>query len=120
MKTRAVKASRTGLLKAKVRDWQEKSTYTDIFIVPTRKRHDSGWMLMAIVGLKADGTYEQAAWCDDVCWNVASLKKDYTMRNDCTYPGGIIHYWGANFTVGCSLSSTDITVTELVREKVPA
>lgn len=108
-------ATRDNLLAAKRRQWDEKSTYNDIYIVPTRKKHDSGWMVMAIVGVKDDGSFEQAAWCDDICWNIASMRKEYTMRNDCTYPGGIIHFWNARFTVGCSLSSTDITVEERPR-----
>jgi hypothetical protein len=108
------KASRTGLLKAKRRNWQEKSTYGEIFIVPTRKKHDSGWMCMAIVGVLPDGSYEQAAWCDDICWDVQG-REGYMMRSDCTYPGGILHFWGARYEVGCSLSSTDIKVTEAPR-----
>ena len=114
------KASRTGLLKAKERNWQEKSTYKDIFVVPTRKKHDSGWMLMAIVGVLPDGSYERAAWCDDICWDMQTTIREYSMRCDCTYPSGILHFWGATFTVGVSLSSTTVTVTDRERVKVAA
>lgn len=126
MTTRSLKkrdesrASRTGLLKAPVRDWQTHSTYKEIFVIPTRKRHDSGWMLMAIVGKKDDGSYERAAWCDDICWHTETTHKEYAMRTDCTYPGGILHFWNATFTVGSSLSSTDVTVKERVLQKVAA
>ena len=115
-KKSAIKASRTGLLKVKqIKDWAVNRTYTDIFVVPARKKRDSGWMVMVIVGVLPDGTYEQAAWCDDICWNIQT-RREYSMRCDCSYPGGILHFWGATFTVGHSLSSTDVTVTERVRE----
>ena len=75
---------------------------------------------MAIVGVLPDGSYEVAAWCDDICWNLQTTRKEYSMRTDCTYPGGILHFWAATFTVGNSLSSTDITVTDRVREQATA
>lgn len=114
---RAIKATRTGLLKIKQeKPWQDKKTYRELFVVPSGKKHDSGWNLMVIVGVLPDGTYEKAAWCDDICWNLMTTKREYSMRCDCTYPGGILHFWGATFTVGHSLSSTDVTVTDRVRE----
>jgi hypothetical protein len=114
-KTYGATTKREDLLSAPQRDWQKHSTYKEIFVVPSRKKHDSGWHVMVIVGVKDDGSLEQAAWCDDICWNVDSMKKEYTMRTDCTYPSGIMHFWNALFTVGTSLSSTDITVRELLR-----
>lgn len=112
----AVKASRTGLLGIKrEKKWEDEVTYKDIFVVPSRKKHDSGWSVMVVVGVLPDGTYEQAAWCDDICWNVQTTRKEHSMRCDCSYPGGILHFWGAQFKVGHSLSSTDITVTDRPR-----
>lgn len=118
MKKAAIKATRTRLMKvSQVKPWQAKVSYSEIFVVPTPKKHDSGWTLMLIVGVLPNGTYEKAAWCDDICWNVRT-SRDHSMRCDCTYPGGILHFWGATFTVGHSLSSTDVTVTDRVREPV--
>lgn len=77
-------------------------------------------MLMAIVGSLPNGEYELAAMCDDICWNLQTTKPEYSMRTECSYPGGILHFWYATFTVGHSLSSTDITVTDLVRKKAAA
>jgi hypothetical protein len=41
------------------------------------------------------------------------------MRTDMTYPGGVVHCWGwdTRFTVGASLSSTDISVRHHKKEK---
>ena len=90
--------------------WQTPTTYDSIFLLPTRQKHDSGYGLICIVGEIKDG-FEKAAWCDDVSWK-HSPSRHYTMRTDMTYPGGVVHCWGWNttFTVGISLSSTDITV----------
>ena len=106
MRTKACKATRTGLLKIKAeKPWQEKRAYSELFVVPSKKKHESGWTLMVLVGVLSDGTYEKAAWCDDICWNIQT-RPDHSMRCDCSYPGGILHFWNATFTVGHSLSST--------------
>ncbi len=108
------RVKREELLNAPQRNWQLKSTYNDIYIVPSRKKHDSGWHLMVIVGVKEDGSLEQAAWCDDICWDVRG-RDGYMMRSDMTFPGGVLHFWGARYEVGHSLSSTDVKVTEAPR-----
>lgn len=110
------------LLELPVRDWNEKgSHYSSLLIVPTRKKHDSGWTVIAIVGV--DDKFlpvEIAAYCDDIYWCIAkdALVVEYEgtfdgfVRTDCTYPSGIIHVWknGIEFEVGASLSSTDVTM----------
>ena len=97
-------------------NWQEPSTYSQIYLLPSRKKHDSGWSLVSIVGVKDDGSLEAAAYCDDICWKHEPRKdrRDYTMRTDMTYPGGVVHCWGwsTEFVVGSSLSSTDVTVRQ--------
>lgn len=106
---------RAELLAAPDREgWEGPTTYKSIYLVPSKKKHDSGWHLIRIVGVKADGALEGAAWCDDICWKHEQPPRadDYTMRIDMTYPGGIVHCWDwhRKFIVGASLSSTDITV----------
>ncbi len=117
VKRTASDTKRDVLLSAPERNWQQKSTYRELFIVPSRKKHDSGWSVIVLVGVKEDGTFEQAAWCDDICWDVYG-RAGYMMRTDCTHPSGILHFWGALYEVGCSLSSTDVKVTEIPREKI--
>ena len=105
--------TRGKLLKAKARPWDKPSTYEALYIVPTRKKHDSGWMLMALVGRNGN-KYEIAAYCDDVCWDIQT-RPEHSMHMDCTYPGGIIQCWDATFHVGMSLSSTHVRVTDAAR-----
>lgn len=108
------KLSKTELLKLPVRKWDTESTYPSIALVPTRKKHDSGYSIIAIVGLDSPGSSVQAgeiaAYCDDVFW--VWLTDVGQLRTDCYYPGGILHFWGRKleFKVGASLSSTDVVV----------
>ena len=94
--------------------WEGPSVYRSLYLLPSRKKHDSGYGLIIIVGRSADGSLEKAAWCDDICWRHQAHphEYDYTMRTDMTYPGGIAHCWGWNteFEIGASLSSTTVTV----------
>jgi len=100
------------LLKLKERDWQQKSIYDSIVIVPTRTKHDSGFTLMAIIGIRNGKPIEIAAHCDDVNWYIPSgvYPGEMILRTDCYYPHNIIHFWSNKciFEVGASASSTDV------------
>ena len=92
------------------RKWDEIKTYYSILVVPSGRKHESGWALMYIVGLDIDkNPIEIAANCDDICWKIPASSGDI-FRNDMFYPSGAIHFWsrGYSFKVGCSLSSTDV------------
>lgn len=109
---------RAELLAAPDRDgWQGPTIYKSIYLVPSKKKHDSGYHLIRIVGVKEDGSLEGAAYCDDICWRHegAPNQYDYMMRIDMTYPGGIVRRWDwhRKFIVGASLSSTDVTVRNI-------
>jgi hypothetical protein len=94
------------------RQWDEVKTYESIIVISSGKKHDSGWALMYVIGCDG-GKKEIAAACDDICWDVTAITKTGQLRNDMYYPSGAIHYWGngLKFKVGCSLSSTYITIT---------
>lgn len=108
---KSMNVSRKDLEAAPERKWNEESDYSSIYLLPTKKKHDSGWHLICIVGLK-DGSLEKAAYCDDVCWNFNAPMRDMGLRMDMTYPGGVTHIWSNDykFKVGTSLSSTDVTL----------
>lgn len=89
--------------------WQETTFYRSIYLLPSRKKHDSGWHLICIVGAKEDGGLEKAAWCDDINWAGSADG----LRMDMTFPSGVVHCWGRKrFAVGASLSSTDVSYGE--------
>ena len=140
------KITRKILLALPSRKWDQVSEYDHLYIVPARKKHDSGYMLIAIIGETEEGA-EIAAYCADICW---TMPKEHPygymtlgrlrmiLRTDCLYPAGILRLWGSSehyfkgrFRVGCSLSSTNIelfieptdqvnTVTGKTVTKLPA
>lgn len=106
------KITKKTLLSLPERKWCEIKKYNRILIVPTRKKHESGYMIIAIVGANFNGSdlmYEIAAYCDDICWDT-SATGNLDVRMDCLYPSGVIQAWSNDysFEVGCSLSSTTV------------
>lgn len=104
----------TELRKLPVRDWQEDSkVYRSLMIIPSGKKHDSGYALMYIIGTDEKlEPVEIAAACDDINWQDLDGLPNWALRTDMYYPGGIVHFWSPshNFRVGCSLSSTDVFI----------
>lgn len=92
------------------RDWDAESIYDSILIIPSGKKHDSGWALMYIIGVISGEPFEIAAACDDINWQLPAEQQVSGLRTDMIYPSGVIHFWSNHyrFKVGHSLSSTDI------------
>lgn len=121
------KIKRDELLALPQKDFTKIETYESIIIVPTRKKHESGWRLMAIVGCKCiDGTHnipcEIAGYCDDLEFNIKNrdyfAKLDYIpslyscdmlLSNCIRFHSNICH-----FEIGMCCSSTDV---ELIVDK---
>ena len=123
------KVTRKALLKLPSRKWDQTAIYDWLYLVPTGRKHDSGYMQIAIVGVeqrKTGNFAELAAWQDDIGWSFP-LKHPYdrhgqgvhktVMRTDCEFPSGIMriwasgeHYFKGRFKVGCALSSTDVSL----------
>ena len=97
------------------RRWDEQKTYQSIMVIPSGKKHDSGWALMYVIGCNGEEK-EIAASCDDIEWNTEAVTDHRSIRTDMFYPSGVMHFWSQhfNFTVGCSLSSTAITLTKKI------
>ena len=93
--------------------WNMETIYDTILLFPTKRKHDSGYACMMIVGVVDGHAVEIAAnGCDDICWHLPAKSHEYTpnLRNDCILKNGGIHFHGCgNFKVGRSLSSIDIT-----------
>lgn len=96
--------------------WDEKTVYQSVYLVPSGKKHDSGYMCVAIVGVREHKPIEIAAYPDDIGWSFPLGYKHESLRMDCEWPSGIIHAWSYkyNFEVGYSLSSTVISLVEKV------
>lgn len=86
----------------------------DIYILPTNRKHDSGYKIMNIVGLsrEKDEYYLLDTYCDVV--NFGDLTKYLKEINIDIYENGIIHCWNnyqqfeSNFRVSsCTFDLVD-------------
>ena len=105
------KWTRADLLGLPVKDWHVTKQYHGIMLVPTYRLHDSGWRLIAVVGLdESFDPVEIAAYCDDVQWR--TIKTDYGINCDMLPKTNIVRFHSNNlmFEVGLSLSTTEIRI----------
>jgi hypothetical protein len=109
---------RDELLKLPTRAWDADSEYDSLLLLSTRRKHDSGWAIMAIIGVRDSQPVEVAcACCDDIEWklppmvtvgggaySMGQMRMDFAMRS------GALHAWArkAKFRVGAALSSTEV------------
>lgn len=111
------KLKREDLLKLPLKPFSEIKTYDCLLIVPTRRKHDSGWRLMAIVGCDQTGPIEIAGYCDDIHFILPNLigneiyRYQYDIRCDMIL-SNCIRFWSNVylFEIGCACSSTDVTL----------
>ena len=107
--------SRKELLNLPVRAWNEESEYDSVLLLSTREKHDSGWAIMVIIGLRDFHPVEIACnHCDDIEWIIPT--EGSTLRTDCTVKSGAMHVWskGNKFIVGPGWSSVDIEVVRRI------
>lgn len=111
--------SRKELMALPVRPWDKESLYDSVAIITTRRKHDSGWACMAIIGCNKQVPVEIASMCsDDIEWKLPDAqrfgaRKQYSigqMRMDCSLKSGAVHAWSSHhrFKVGAALSSIEI------------
>lgn len=109
---------RDELLKLPMREWKMDSEYDSVLLLSTRRKHESGWAMMAIIGVRKGQPVEIAcSCCDDIEWKLPPMITvgggEFSigqMRMDCAIRSGALHAWarGAKFRVGAALSSTEI------------
>ena len=109
------------LLKSPERAWNDVSgEYDAILLVPDGTKHDSGFMHIAVIGVKyrsAEGEeeFEICGYPDDISciFPLREFGPGYVyacVRMDCYYPQGVLRYHGdGTFTVSAALSSQEIT-----------
>ena len=108
---------RDELLKLPEKEITKVETYEWIIVVPTRRKHDSGWRLMALVGGKKVGKYykpvEVIGHCDDINWKFPENMNHNILRSDMTL-SNCLRFWSDyhKFRVGTCTSSTTIEIIE--------
>ena len=112
------KLKREDLLNLPEKPFTEVKTYDCLLIVPTRRKHDSGWRLMAIVGCSyKTGPIEIAAFCDDiqlVLPQKVGVNYAYNIIHYDMILANCIRYWsnGYQFQIGCGCSTTDVKLVK--------
>lgn len=113
---------RDELLNLPTRAWNAESEYDSLLILSTRRKHDSGWAIMAIIGVRDTQPVEIACeCCDDIEWKfppmvtVGGVYSIGQMRMDCAMRSGALHAWARNakLRVGAALSSTKVELRML-------
>lgn len=114
-------AKRKELLALPQKPFSEERIYEYIIIVPTRRKHESGWRLMALIGATKVNEHkyeptELIGYCDDINWILPKdVKYHEALRTDMTL-SNCTRIWSNYYKmkVGCVTSSTDII---LIKEK---
>lgn len=116
---------RDELLALPSKPFTEIRTYESIIVVPTKRKHDSGWRLMAIIGCnKVDKNYnvpiEIAGYCDDINFIIPKTNggRNNVPPEYCDYIhsdmllSNCIRFWSNyhDFRIGCCCSSTEIEI----------
>ncbi len=108
---------RKELMALPMRAWDRRTTYDSVLVISTKTAHDSGWAMMAVIGVNGGVPVEVAArCCDDIEWIYpprSVLGAGFIIgqvRTDCCMASGAVHFWKRDkrFRVGPALSSLTI------------
>lgn len=97
--------NRKELLAAKPRKWDEElHNVMSVYVIPSRRKHDSGYAIMDFVAVTRNGDYIRfGGCCDDV-----RLKGEH-FRMDCDFKSKLLRIWNdeKSFTVTKDLGTID-------------
>lgn len=119
--------SRKELLDLPHKQWDASATYNSILLLSTRRKHDSGYAVIAIVGVRKGVPVELATSCsDDIEWRFPAPEQFGThgdgtpmlmghINTDCLYRTGAMHMWSDthDFQIGDSLSCIRVTAVPI-------
>lgn len=102
--------NRKELLSIPKRKWDEELKGVEVvYVIPSRRKHDSGWACMDFVAEFKDN--KPLVRFGGGCDSVSFIGEDFMM--DCTYPHGIIRIWRwGTFSITHDLSSIDFRAEE--------
>ena len=95
--------TRKELLSVPKRHWSESIIAKCAYIIPSGRKHDSGYSCIDLVAMKEDGTLVRCGGgCDDISF------RGNGFRMDCIYPSRIIRIWNnKHFVITPDVSSID-------------
>jgi hypothetical protein len=78
-----------------------------VYVIPSRRKHDSGWACMDFVAVMSDGTMIRfGGSCDDVSF------RGNCFRMDCDYESKCLHIWNCRNTFSISADISSINFIE--------
>ena len=82
-----------------------------VYVIPSGRKHDSGWAMMDFVATFEDGRKARfGGGCDDVAFYGGHF------RMDCTHPERILHIWNPYlFSISEDLSSINFVEVDSLR-----
>lgn len=95
------------------------SSYRSLLIVPSRRKHSSGFTQIQVVGVGPNEVLELiTTYSDDLGFYMPTpLTEGYeSIRMDCLYPSGIMRVWSNYFDFVVSFTSSSLVI-KLVRRK---
>jgi hypothetical protein len=110
-----LECTRKDLLSLPERDWNIQSTYDSLLIMNSRKKHESGWAKIIVVGVNDSIPIEIITQSSDdimIMFDKEKLFLDSSIHFDCCPKSGAFHLWrrDKSFEVDWSLSSLKITL----------
>lgn len=105
--------NRTELLAVEKRKW-DKPLYnvSGVYVIPSRRKHDSGYACMDFVASTTEGLVGFGGCCDDV------VLEGSHFRMDCDFKTKLLHIWNSskNFTISIDLPSIHFIESEEKRK----
>ena len=91
--------------KIPMRKFDEIICTKDIYILPTRRKHHSGYACMEFVAKKPNGEFVRLGGCADV-----AVFYSWKFKLDCLYPSKIIHLFSSDYVFIKDYGFSDIFV----------
>lgn len=95
---------------------EPKNIYDSIFILNSRKKHDSGWANFYVIGgIEGKPTEIISDCCDSICWknDQGELRKYNALQMDMEYPSGVVQFFGnVRFKIGYLGDTVEIQIIE--------
>lgn len=99
---------------------ENETTYKSLLIVPSRRKHDSGFTQIQVIGVKGKDELEMCTtFSDDINWYLPSVLKDeyFSIRTDVFYPSGIMRMWSNYFDFKVEWATSSLSIKIVKREK---
>lgn len=112
------KFTKRDLLSLPSAKWDDPGWWDSLLIVPTPRKHESGFAHIAIIGVVEVGRTSEAtkilAWPDDIQWPAQSGLSglvDYGgLHTDAYHPSGVLRLWSREYEFSTTAALSSVTI----------